>query len=169
DYEYLITFAGLLAVALIISTQTARIRMQASGALEREARTGTLYHLSRRLAGQTRIFDVARTAAECAAEVFPARVVIFLPEEGRIDFSRRSSDQLPVPRAEESIAQWAFDHGERAGKGASLYLPLKGAKETVGVMGIVPDSATGFSSEQLQLLEVFANQTALAIERTGSQ
>src|ERR1051326_3830431 len=26
DYEYLITFAGMLAVALIISTQTARIR-----------------------------------------------------------------------------------------------------------------------------------------------
>jgi hypothetical protein len=36
----------------------------------REARSETLYHLSRRLAGQSRVFDMARIAAEYAAEVF---------------------------------------------------------------------------------------------------
>src|SRR5207237_9769442 len=52
DYEYLLTFAGMLAVALVISTQTVRIRLQASEAAGREARTETLYRLSRVLAGQ---------------------------------------------------------------------------------------------------------------------
>ena len=70
--------------------KTARIRLQAADATGREARTDTLYRLSRRLAGQTRIFDVARSAAEFAEEVFPARVVIFLPEDGKITFNRRS-------------------------------------------------------------------------------
>src|SRR5262245_25838361 len=54
DYEYLITFAGMLAVALVISMQTARIRLHAADAGVREARTGTLYRLSRHLAHHTR-------------------------------------------------------------------------------------------------------------------
>ena len=70
DYEYLLTFAAMLVVALVISTQTARIRKQAADAIIREARSQTLYRLSRRLAGQNRVFDMARIAAEYAAEVF---------------------------------------------------------------------------------------------------
>jgi two-component system sensor histidine kinase KdpD len=177
DYEYLITFAGMLVVALVISTQTSRIRMQAANAVEREARTETLYRLSRSLAGQTRVFDVARTAAECAEEVFQTPVVIFLPDDGKIAFRRRTSDQLPMSRAEETVAQWVFDRGQKAGKGmdtlpeaTAFYLPLRGAREIVGVMGVLPGAnSQAFAPDQLQLLEVFANQAALAIERTRSQ
>jgi two-component system sensor histidine kinase KdpD len=177
DYEYLITFAGMLVVALVISTQTARIRMEAAHAVDREARTGALYRLSRGLAAQTRVFDAARTAAELAEEVFQAPVAIFLPDDGKITFRRRTSDQLPVSRTEESVAQWAFDHGQKAGRGMdtlpeadAFYLPLKGAREIVGVMCVVPDAeGRVFAPEQLNLLEVFANQTALSIERTRSQ
>jgi two-component system sensor histidine kinase KdpD len=39
----------------------------------------------------------------------------------------------------------------------------------VGVMGVLPTGGARFASEQLQLLEVFAHQAALAIERTSSQ
>lgn len=175
DYEYLMTFAGMLAVALVISTQTARIRLQAAYATGREARTETLYGLSRILADQTTVFDLTRTAAEYAERVIPARVVIFLPEDSQINFRRRSSDHLPVPRAEETVAQWAFDHGANAGKNTekmpgatALYLPLKGAREMIGVMGVI-STTEGFSPEQMQLLEIFASQAALAIERTHSQ
>jgi two-component system sensor histidine kinase KdpD len=177
DYEYLITFAGMLVVALVISTQTARIRTQAANAVEREARTETLYRLSRSLAGQTRVFEVARTAAECAEEVFQTPVVIFLPDDGKITFRRRTSEHLPIPRAEEAVAQRVFDHGQKAGKGidarsdaTAFYLPLKGSREVMGVMGILPGGDHRVSApDQVQLLEVFANQTALAIERTRSQ
>src|SRR6266496_4393202 len=53
DYEYLITFAGMLSVVLAISIKTTRIRLQAADATGREARTDTLYRLSGRRAGQT--------------------------------------------------------------------------------------------------------------------
>src|SRR5436853_2191500 len=56
DYEYLLTFAAMLAVALVISTQTARIRKQAADAMVRQSRSETLYRLSRRLAGRNRVF-----------------------------------------------------------------------------------------------------------------
>ncbi len=176
DYQYLITFGVMLAVALIISTQTARIRMQATAAAGRESRTEMLYSLSRRLAGQSRVFDVARIATEQAEEVFHAPVVLFLPDEGRIDFARRSTDQLPLPRTEERAAQWVLDHKEMAGRGTrhfgdspALYLPLKGAGETVGVMAVLRRDAGPLSDDEKSLLEVFANQAALSIERTRSQ
>src|SRR5579884_2711616 len=59
DYEYLVTFAGMLVVALVISAQTSRIRANILAALEREARTEALYRLSTNLAGQTRVFEAA--------------------------------------------------------------------------------------------------------------
>jgi two-component system sensor histidine kinase KdpD len=177
DYQYVFTFAGMLVVALVISTQTARLREHADQAAVREARTEALYRLSSRLAGETRVFEAARAAATLAEEVFGARVVVFLPEDGRLSFRRRTSDLLPVPPSEESIAQWVFDHGHKAGlrtgtfpDATALYIPLRGARETFGVLAVLPDPQNRiFAPEQQQLLEVFAGQTALAIERTLSQ
>ncbi|MGH9645811.1 MAG: DUF4118 domain-containing protein [Bryobacteraceae bacterium] len=177
DYQYVFTFAGMLVVALVISTQTARLKEHATLAAVREARTEALYRLSSRLAGETRVFDAARSAATLAEDVFGARVVIFLPEDGKLSFRRRTSDLLPVPPSEESIAQWVFDHGHKAGlrtdihSGATaLYIPLRGARETFGVLAVLPDAEGRiFAPEQQQLLEVFAGQTAVAIERTLSQ
>jgi two-component system, OmpR family, sensor histidine kinase KdpD len=177
DSEYLVTFAVMLVVALVISTQTARIRRNAGQAAERESRTEALYRLSRSLAGQTRVFETARAAAALTEEVFGTTVTIFLPDERRLSFRRRTSDHLPVPMAEEAVAQWAFEHGRKAGKGmktlphaTAFYIPLRAGSETVGVMAVLPDpEGRVFSPEQQNLLEVFANQTALALERTLSQ
>ncbi len=176
DYQYLITFGGMLVVALVISTQTARIRLQAQEAMGREAHTGALYELSHRLTGQTHVFDLARIAAECAASVFPADALIFLPEDGKISFQRRSHERLPLSREEEPAAQWAFENGRPAGRGtdfmrgcAGFYIPMKGARETVGVLGLLPRHDRPFPGERMQLLEVFAHQAALAIERARGQ
>src|SRR5579862_2672292 len=177
DYQYVVTFAGMLAVALVISTQTARLRTHAEQASEREARTNALYRLSRDLAAETSVFEAARAAAELAEEVFRTRVLIFLPEDGKLSFRRRTSDLLPVPMAEEATAQWVFENGQSAGKGTrnlesatAFYLPLRGPRDTFGVMGVLPDAdGRVFSPEQQNLLEVFANQTALAMARNFSQ
>jgi two-component system sensor histidine kinase KdpD len=174
DYEYLITFAVMLVVALAISAMTSRIRIQAMAIAGREAQTKALYGLSQELVGQTRVFDILRTAARSAERTFGGKITVFLPDEARkVSFNRRTSDQLLVPSAEQGIAQWVFDRGEKAGKGTStlpgasaLYIPLKGASETFGVMAVVPDSREEMlSPERQSLLEVFASQTALAIER----
>lgn len=181
DYQYVFTFAGMLVVALVISTQTARLKEHAAHAAVREARTEALYRLSSKLAGETRVFEAARAAATLAEDVFGARVVIFLPEDGKLSFRRRTSDLLHVPLSEEPIAQWVFDHGHKAGlranvstdahsNAAALYIPLRGARETFGVLAVLPDPENRiFAPEQQQLLEVFASQTAVAIERTLSQ
>ena len=173
DYEYVVTFVGMLVVALVISTQTERIRIQIAHTMERDVRTRALYRLSRRLASQNRVFDAALAAAEVAEEVFGAPVVIFLPEGGRISFRKRTADQLPVPTSEEPVAQAVFDLGRKAGRGAEMfpevaatYLPLKGTGRIVGVLCVPPGGSNIFGNERQHLLDLFANQTAVAIERT---
>jgi two-component system sensor histidine kinase KdpD len=174
--QYLITLVGMLVVALVISTQTSRVRAQAAAALGREARTETLYRLSGRLADKNQVFELARAAADFAEETFGLSAVIFLPGEGRISFSRRTSDLLLLPRAEEAAAQWVFENGMRAGAGtrqfrdsSGLYVPLKGSRNIEGVLAVVPPQGKSLDQERVHLLELFAGQTALAIERTASQ
>ena len=174
DYEYVLTFIVMLIVAVTISTLTIRIRTQAAHAVDRESRTQALYRLTKELTGDHRDFEAARIATEITREVFGCRVVIFLPETpGKISFRRRTTDVLPVPRSEEGVAQWAFDHKQRAGKGTdtlpgstALYLPLRGSRHVVGIMAVLQENAADTSPEQIHLLEVFATQIALAIERS---
>ncbi|MGQ0694612.1 MAG: ATP-binding protein, partial [Nitrospiraceae bacterium] len=72
------------------------------------------------------------------------------------------------------VAQWVYDHGDRAGLGtdtlpgaSALYLPLVGSTGPVGVVAVRPkDTGLLLDPEQLHLLESLVNQVALAIERT---
>jgi two-component system sensor histidine kinase KdpD len=174
DYEYVVTFSVMLAVALIISHLTLRIRMQASSAVDREARTAALYRLTREMSGQTRSFEAARTAARIASEVFRSQAVLFLADDERkISFRRRTSETLSIPHDEEGVAQWVCDHNQKAGKGSdtlpgasALYVPLKGSQDVLGVLALVPENDFELSSpEHMHLLDMFAAQIALVLER----
>jgi two-component system sensor histidine kinase KdpD len=76
--------------------------------------------------------------------------------------------------AEQGVARWVYEHGQMAGSGTdtlpgalSLYLPLVATRGAVGVLGMRPrQQPQMLAPEQLHLLETFANQTALVIERT---
>ncbi len=177
DTEYLVTLAAMLVVALVISIQSARIRAHRTQAREKESRAEALYRLTRTLSSETRVFETARAAAAMAEEILGTSVEIFLPEDGKISFRRRTAEQLRIPMAEESTAQWVFRRGVKAGTGmtrltdtTAFYLPLKGTRQTFGVMAVVPDKEGHvFQKEQQELLELFAQQTALTLERTLSQ
>ncbi len=73
-----------------------------------------------------------------------------------------------------SVAQWVYEHRQPAGLGTdtlpgakALYLPLIASAGAVGVVGILPKtSVDAFEPEQFHYLEAFANQTAIALERS---
>ena len=75
--------------------------------------------------------------------------------------------------ADLAVAQWVADHGHRAGLGSdtlpaapALYLPLSTGRETLGVLAVLPDNRRRvLLPEQRHLLETFAGQIALAVER----
>jgi two-component system sensor histidine kinase KdpD len=174
DTQYMVTFAVMLVVALVISGMTVRIRAQADSARDRERRTAALYAMSRELANTRGVTSLLAIAIQHVVEAFPVEVAVLLPDAtGRLGAPSVPVAVLRMDASEQAVAQWVFEHKELAGLGTStlpgataLYVPLIGSRGAVGVLGVKPTEAHAFDSpEQLHLLETFANQTALAIER----
>jgi two-component system sensor histidine kinase KdpD len=172
--QYVITFVVMLAVSLTISGLTFRVRNQAAFAVERERRTETLYRISRSMASAAGQGELVQAAARHAAETFGGDAAILLPDE-----SSRVAVGAPVPSEwvdsrEAAVAQWVYDHGRRAGRGsdtlgaaAGLHSPLIGSQgRALGVLAIRSEGDMLFEDpERLHLLQAFASQTALALER----
>ena len=174
DTQYMVTFTVMLIVALVISGLTVRIRAQADAARDRERRTAALYAMSRELASSRSVETLLAIAVQHIVEVFPAEVAALLPHDGEQLGARTVAGATLRPDTSElAVAQWVFAHREVAGLGtstlpgaAALYVPLVGSRGAVGVLGVKPSDPHAFDSpDQLHLLETFANQTALAIER----
>lgn len=174
DTEYLITFAVMLAVAIVIGTLTARLREQALAARGREHRTTALYHLSRELSARRTIPALLESALSRIRDVFGAEAVILRPSpEGRLSVVAGDHAMLASADHEVGVAQWAFDHAQPAGLGTNtlpaahaMHLPLIVSGEALGVLSVCPKEATDITSpDRLKLLQTFANQTAVALER----
>ena len=175
DTQYLVTFGVMLAVGLIISNLAANIRTRARIASYREQRTAALYAMSRELAAAENTEEMLRAAVKHLAQVFESQSVILLPDgDGRIRYPRGESSVGSLHAADLSVAQWVFDHGQAAGlatdtlPGAQAhYLPLTGSAQQIGVLALLPANPRRvFVPEQQRLLETFASQIALALERS---
>jgi two-component system sensor histidine kinase KdpD len=174
DTEYLLTFLIMLLVAVVISTLTIRIRTQAEAAREREERTAALYAMSRELARTRDVDTLLAVAVRHISEVFHSQVVVLLPGGGGRLAPWRDG-QYAMDANDLGVSQWVFEHRQLAGLGtatlpgaSALYLPLLGAQEPVGVLGVRPvDRHALDAPAQLHQLETFGNQTALAIERAN--
>jgi two-component system sensor histidine kinase KdpD len=174
DVQYLLTFAVMLVVALLISRLAAHKSQQAEAALIREKRTAALYAMSRELITQRGVDKLASVASRHIHDVFHCQVAVFLPDrERRVHLHRGEALHFELDPKEAGISQWVFDHKESAGHGTntlsgsdSLYLPLLGSHGAVGVLAVRSSRpAELLAPEQLHLLETFANQMALALER----
>ena len=174
DTQYLVTFAVMLVVGLLIGTLTVRIRQQADSAGHRERRTAALYAMSRELASLRSVDDLVRAAVGHIGEVFASEVGVFLPgPNGRLV---PRADPAATPggnTSEEEVTRWVYEQSQTAGlwsatlPGArTLYLPLVASRGTIGVLGVRPGQPQAFAApEQRHLLETFVAQTALAIDR----
>jgi two-component system sensor histidine kinase KdpD len=173
DTQYLVTFGVMLLTALVISNLTVRTRQQAEAARQREKRTAALYAMGRELVSTRGIDNIAHTVARHVGEVFESAVVVLLPDATDGLTVQAAQPEWPFELKEQSVAQWAYDHSQMAGLYTStlpgaegLYLPLIASRGTVGILGVRPTNTVRFiEPEQLHMLETFASQTALAVER----
>jgi two-component system, OmpR family, sensor histidine kinase KdpD len=178
DFQYVVTFGVMLAVALIIATLVANVRAQTRVAGARERRTALLYAMSRELAATRSLEDLARVAVKHVAETFASRAVVLVPDAGG---RLRHPKSLPIVGsllgADLSVAQWVYDKAAPAGLGTDTlpaagaqYLPLRGSHRALGVLAVEPTQRRRLLlPEQRHLIETFAAQIALAMERAGLQ
>ena len=174
DAQYLITFGVMLTIALVIATLMANVRQQTRVAGARERRTALLYGMSRELTAARGTAQLAEIAVKHVAEVFQARAVVLLPDaSGKLRYPDGSSVEGSYRGSDLAVAQWVVDHGRRAGVGSdtlpatpALYLPLGDAGRPLGVLAVLPLNQRRVAlPEQLHLLETFAGQIGLALER----
>jgi two-component system, OmpR family, sensor histidine kinase KdpD len=174
DTQYVVTFAVMLVVGLVISNLMASLRLQARIASHRERRTAALYAMSRELAVTRGRENLLTIAVRHVTEVFEAQAVILLPDaNGRVVHPKSKPTQNSLRRADLAVAQWVFDHGQMAGRGTdtlpgseALFLPLRSATGILGVLAVAPKELRQVMlPEQRHLLDTFASQVALALER----
>jgi two-component system sensor histidine kinase KdpD len=175
DTQYILTFLVMLSVGLLISSITSRMKVQAHAASDRERRTAALYALSREMSKSRSKTEIGQAARAKLGDVFDADVgVLIVTDDRGLRPIAQSDSGFELGNSELAVAQWVLDHGQTAGAGTDtlpgsdgLYLPLQGARGAVGVLALNLSVLEGkLDLEQMHLLETFANQLALAMERT---
>ena len=174
DTQYVVTFAVMLAVGLVISNLAASVRLQARIAGYREQRASALFEMSRELAGTYEVDRMVRIGVQHLCEVFASQAVVLLPDrEGRLRYPSTESIAGSLHGADLSIAQWVHDHNQPAGLGTDTlagsdthFVPLASPSRTIGVAALLPANPRRlFVPEQRRLLDTFAGQIAIAVER----
>jgi two-component system sensor histidine kinase KdpD len=173
DPEYLFTFVVMLLVALMVSALTLRIRNQVSLARERERRTEVQYRVSQALANTSGRLQIAMAGEQQLAMIFGGEIVLFGPVDDVLHPLVRRGHGFAESPAELEAARWVYEHRQIAGRGTdtlpaaqALYVPLLASDMVFGVLGWRPaDDADLLSLDRRQLLESFASQIALALER----
>ena len=174
DVQYLVTFAVMLIVAVVISTLTVQIRTHADVARQRERRTAALYAMTREFASTRGLNNLLSVAIHHINDVFESETAILLPNaQGQLQLSNGTSFVEADPGRELGVAQWVYAHKQMAGLNTdtlpstnAIYLPLLATRGIVGVLAVRPaDPRRLLAPDQLHLLETFANGISVAIER----
>jgi two-component system, OmpR family, sensor histidine kinase KdpD len=172
DTQYLLTFAGLFTVSLIISSSAALLRDQVDSMRRKEHQSQSMLNLSRELTGAVSLDEVLTISQNACVSAMSRECAILLPQNGKLAVKSSSPDVL-LDENELAVADWSFKHAHPTGRGtdtlpASTYhfLPLITANGTVGVIGLHQlDNEPALSIDQRLQLEGLANLTALSIER----
>ena len=168
DAQYIVTFAVMLVVALVVGQLTAGLKVQAEAATDREHRVRGLYDMARDLSAALLPEQVAEIGARFITGEFSAgSTLVVADDDNRLQ--TLPGGGAPVDMA---VAQWAFERSEPAGRGTdtlhsspTLVLPLKAPMRTRGVLVVALPPGPLPGVEQRRLLQTCASLLAISLER----
>ncbi len=168
---HLLTFFVMLTVAMTVGTMAARLREQLQQAQEREQHTATLYGLARDLARAADAAEVAGAVDHHVRERFHCRAVLLTEVAGvglhAVGVAGPALDEAELAAARHAMAPLSAGSAMPQPLARGFYLPMTTGHGTVGVLGLLPEAGGGATfASQLGYLETFANQSAIALERT---
>jgi two-component system sensor histidine kinase KdpD len=169
DVQYLLTFAVMLGVGLLVGQLTAGLRFAARVSSSRERRAQSLFELTRDLSAALESSQVAALGAAAVQRHFGGEALVLVAD---------MSEQLQLPAEapagfDASVADWAWRHAQPAGLTTATlaaqpwhYVPLKAPMRVRGVLALRPAQPRWLLiPEQAQQLDTLARQIAIAIER----
>ncbi len=171
DPQYLLTFAIMLVVSLTISYLTANLRRQANIAKLRAGRADVQFGLSQDLASALTVDQINEIAAIHLASAFRGTGKILLANRcGVLDCSPLAGTPGIGHGTASVMAQAVFERDHKSGMADAVsaagplhFIPLRAPMCVRGVLVLVNCACR--TAEQIRLLQAFAAQIALAIER----
>ena len=169
DVQYLVTFAVMLGVGMLIGQLTANLRFAASVSASRERRAHALFELTRDLSAALQTVQVLELGEAAVTRTFGGLARVFITDaQDHLELGGKLPEGLDA-----SIADWCFHHGQRAGLATATlpsnpwhYVPLQAPMRIRGVLALQPAQARWLLiPEQVQQLETLARQIAIALER----
>ncbi|MFO0584108.1 MAG: sensor histidine kinase KdpD [Anaeromyxobacter sp.] len=173
DARYVLTFAMMFGVSLVIGTLTRRLRLQQLAAVGRERTTSALYAFTRELGGAVDAPDVGGVCVRAAAEAFEATALLYA-RRGRdeLHLLAASPGDATLAPSELAVARWAVEHGEAAGRGTDtlpgervVCIPVRTSGEALGVLALRTAGERGVEPSRRTFLEALARQVGLALDR----
>lgn len=170
DAQYLITFAVMLAVALVIGQLAARLREKAMLAARREEEMGALYDMARELSGAIAAEQVADIVRGFLARRLELEGILYLPraDDTLLAISaHQGAERCPGHvRAVHEAGRAMFLAAEESGYRPALALPLASPLRTRGVLLVFGEHAEQVcAAERRPLLDAVASLTAIVVER----
>ncbi|TVR29722.1 MAG: sensor histidine kinase KdpD [Spirochaetaceae bacterium] len=186
DTQYVLTFVVMLLVALSTSELLSRVRLEAVISRRRADRTVAVYRLSRALltvSGEEAVMD---QALDQLVRYYGGLALWYNgnPAEGALPVVRspRGTTNEPAGLAangafnagdrEQQAAVWAYCNARTTGAGDApfaectrFYAPLLSSSGVLGVLAVTIAESSEATAEQRTLMETFAGQVALALER----
>lgn len=164
DRTYLQTFTIMIVVGIIVSTLTSQLRTELLATESRERRSRALYELSRALAGAETEAEVERLVPHHVERAFRTSGTLLAVAPEELGAARPTPPHWSVADTEALAACTRTGTPQRT---ASMLLqPLVVADEVVGVLAVdlgAQPFLTG--ADDVQLLESFANNIAVALHR----
>ncbi|MET3439328.1 two-component system sensor histidine kinase KdpD [Variovorax paradoxus] len=169
DVQYVLTFAIMLGVGLLVGQLTAGLRFAAGVSTSRERRARSLFELTRELSAALESTQVVALGAAAVQGHFGGHALVLVTD---------TNDQLVFPKTppegfDAQVADWAFRHGQPAGLATATlaaqtwhYVPLQAPMRVRGVLALSPAQPRWLLiPEQAQQLDTLARQIAIALER----
>ena len=165
-------FGTYFIVAVVTGHLTSRVRAQAHNERRREERATALFELTRALAEADTLDQAVFAALRQADELFAARTSLLLAGDAGGAVSAHFAGSFALDDKERGVAEWVHQNKRAAGRftdtlpgSAAFYLPLLREDKAVGVLGVAVPADSTLTLAQRDLLEAFARQLALVVER----
>ncbi|KQP47570.1 DUF4118 domain-containing protein [Pseudorhodoferax sp. Leaf274] len=169
DVQYLLTFAVMLGVGLLVGQLTAGLRFAASVSASRERRAHSLFELTRELSAALESGQVAALGAAAVQRHFGGEALVLVADQAE----RLRLPAQPPAGFDASVADWTWRQAQPAGLATATlaaqpwhYVPLQAPMRVRGVLALRPAQPRWLLiPEQAQQLDTLARQIAIAIER----
>lgn len=171
DVQYLVTFAVMLIVSLIINNLAVGLRFQAQNARKREQQAISMSHLAQNLSAARKNDEIISQSIVWLNKHIASKALMVMPNaDGKLLLV--SETHAPAD-FNWTVSQWVFDHNESAGLATNTlpantmhYRALATSSRVLAVLALKPTDNDNFNQpEQQRTLDVALAQITLALER----